>query len=163
MGESGPMLPNEEQCKIHRDRAFRLFDECRVKDALLELKESLKHDARDSASLRLLAQIFGEAGYHEPAVSYAQRAVAEDYSNLDGWLTLVTLYARLGGPYLDLALEQVDMAKSVLGDHAHLHYLEGNVYGQKRMTKEAIHCFRKALELDPGHPYAGSDLRALGT
>lgn len=157
------MLPNEEQCKIHRDRAFRLFDECRIKDALLELKESLKHDARDAPSLRLLAQIFGEAGYHEPAVSYAQRAVAEDYSNLDGWLTLVTLYARLGGPYLDLALEQVDMAKSVLGDQAHLFYLEGNVYGQKKQAKEAISSFKRALELDPNHPYAGSDLRAINS
>lgn len=155
------MIPNEEQCQLHRDRAFRLFEECRVKDALLEIKEALKHDARDSGSLRLLAQIFGEAGYHEPAVSYAQRAVAEDYSNLDGWLTLVTLYARLGGPYLDLALEQVDMAKSVLGDHAHLYYLEGNVYGQKKMIKEALHALSKAKELDPNHPYATADLKAL--
>lgn len=155
------MVPNPEQCAIHRDRAFRLFEECRVKDALLELKESLKHDTRDSASLRLLAQIFGEAGYHEPAVSYAQRAVAEDFSNLDGWLTLITLYARLGGPYFDLALEQVEMARSVLGDHAHLSYLEGNVYAQKGMKKEASHCLKKAMELEPNHPYAANDLKAV--
>lgn len=156
------MLPSEEQCIIHRDRAYRLFEECRVKDALLELKESLKHDARDSASLRLLAQIFGEAGYHEPAVSYAQRAVAEDYSNLDGWLTLITLYARLAGPYLDLALEQVEMARAVLGDHAHLSYLEGNIYGQKGDMKVARDCFKKALEMDSSHPYAAHDLKAVG-
>jgi tetratricopeptide (TPR) repeat protein len=156
------MLPNTEQCEIHRDRAFRLFEECRVKDALLELKESLKHDTRDAASLRLLGQIFGEAGYHEPAVSYAQRAVAEDYNNLDGWLTLITLYNRLGGPYLDLALEQVEMARSVLGEHAHLFYLEGNTYGQKGLLKEAHFCLKKAVELDPAHTYAISDLKALG-
>ena len=155
------MLPNEEQCFIHRDRAYRLFEECRVKDALLELKESLKHDGRDAASLRLLGQIFGEAGYHEPAVSYAQRAVAEDYSNLDGWLTLITLYARLGGPYFDLALEQVEMAKSVLGDHAHLFYLEANVYGQKGELKTAKETLKKALELDPNHIQAANDMKAL--
>ena len=156
------MLPSEEQCAIHRDRAYRLFEECRVKDALLELKESLKHDTRDSASLRLLAQIFGEAGYHEPAVSYAQRAVAEDYSNLEGWLTLITLYARLSGPYLDLALEQVEMAKSVMGEHAHIYYLEGNVYGQKGDKKLAVECLKKAVQLEPGHPQATNDLKALG-
>lgn len=156
------MLPSEEQCIIHRDRAYRLFEECRIKDALLELKESLKHDTRDSASLRLLAQIFGEAGYHEPAVSYAQRAVAEDYNNLDGWLTLITLFARLGGPYLDLAIEQVEMARAVLGEHAHLSYLEGNVYGQKGNNKLARECMTKAIELEPGHPQASNDLKALG-
>lgn len=155
------MLPSEEQCVLHRDRAYRLFDECRVKDALMELKESLKHDGRDAPSLRLLAQIFGEAGYHEPAVSYAQRAVAEDYNNLDGWLTLVTLYARLGGLYLDLALEQVEMAKSVLGDHAHLLYLEGNIYAQKGETKLAREYLKKALDLQPDHPQANTDYKSL--
>jgi tetratricopeptide (TPR) repeat protein len=156
------MLPNEEQAAIHRDRAYRLFEECRVKDALLELKESLKHDTRDAASLRLLGQIFGEAGYHEPAISYAQRAVAEDYSNLESWLTLITLFARLGGPYLDLALEQAEAAKSVLGDHAHLFYLEGNVYGQKGDKKIAVECLQKALEMQPDHPQALNDMKALG-
>jgi tetratricopeptide (TPR) repeat protein len=155
------MLPNEEQCRIHRDRALRLFDECRVKDALLELKESLKHDSRDAPSLRLLAQIFGEAGYHEPAASYAQKAVAEDYQNLDGWLTLITLYAKIGGPYFDLALEQVEMARSVIGDHAHLCYLEGNIYAQKSLTREAQTAFKKALEMQPDHPFAKHDLAAI--
>ena len=155
------MLPSEEQCIIHRERALRLFDECRVKDALLELKESLKHDMRDAPSLRLLAQIFGEAGYHEPAASYAQRAVGEDYNNLDGWLTLITLYAKIGGPYFDLALEQVEMARSVLGDHAHLSYLEGNVYAQKGQKGEAQVAFKKALELQPDHPFAKHDLSCV--
>ena len=155
------MLPSEEQCIIHRERALRLFDECRVKDALLELKESLKHDMRDAPSLRLLAQIFGEAGYHEPAASYAQKAVAEDYNNLDGWLTLITLYAKMGGLYFDLALEQVEMARSVLGEHAHLSYLEGNIYAQKGFKKEAQIAFKKALELQPDHPYAKHDAAAV--
>lgn len=155
------MLPSEEQCIIHRERALRLFDECRVKDALLELKESLKHDMRDAPSLRLLAQIFGEAGYHEPAASYAQRAVAEDYMNVEGWLTLITLYAKIGGPYFSLALEQVDMARSVLGDNADLFYLEGSIYAQKGQIREAQTSFRKALELNPDHPFAKHDLTAI--
>ena len=155
------MLPSEEQAAIHRDRAYRLFDECRVKDALLELKESLKHDTRDAASLRLLGQIFGEAGYHEPAISYAQRAVAEDYSNAESWMTLITLFARLGGRYLDLALEQTEMAKSVLGENADICYLEGNIYGQKGEKKIAVDCMQKALELQPDHSHATNDLKAL--
>ncbi len=155
------MLPSEEQCVIHRERAIRLFDECRVKDALLELKESLKHDTRDAASLRLLAQIFGEAGYHEPAASYAQKAVAEDYMNVDGWLTLITIYAKIGGPYFNLALEQVDMARSVLGDQSHLSYLEGSIYAQKGQMKEAQTALQRALELEPNHPFAKHDLGAV--
>lgn len=155
------MLPSEEQCVIHRERAIRLFDECRVKDALLELKESLKHDTRDAASLRLLAQIFGEAGYHEPAASYAQKAVAEDYMNVDGWLTLITIYAKIGGPYFNLALEQVSMARSVLGEQAHLSYLEGSIYAQKGQKKEAQSALSRALELQPDHPFAKHDLSAV--
>lgn len=155
------MLPSEEQCIIHRERALRLFDECRVKDALLELKESLKHDMRDAQSLLLLAQIFGEAGYYEPAISYAQRAVAEDYSQINGWLTLITLYARVGGPYLDLALEQVAMAQSVLGENADISYLEGNAYAQKGKVREAQIALKKALSLQPNHPFAGHDLAAI--
>lgn len=155
------MLPSEEQCIIHRERALRLFDECRVKDALLELKESLKHDMRDAPSLLLLAKIFGEAGYHEPAASYAQRAVAEDYNNVEGWLTLITIYAKIGREYFELALEQVDAARSVLGEHAHLSYLEGNIYAQKGQNKEAEAAFKAALELQPDHPFAKSDLAAV--
>jgi tetratricopeptide (TPR) repeat protein len=155
------MLPSEEQCIIHRERAIRLFDECRVKDALLELKESLKHDMRDAPSLLLLAKIFGEAGYHEPAASYAQKAVAEDFSNLESWLTLITIYAKIGGPYFDLALEQVEAARSVLGDQAHLSYLEGNIYAQKGAKPEAQSAFKKALELQPDHPFAKHDLAAI--
>lgn len=156
------MLPSEEQCEIHRNRAYRLFEECRVKDCLLELKESLKHDSRDSASLRLLAQIFGEAGYHEPAASYAQRAVAEDYNNVDGWLTLITLYARIGDEYWDLGLEQCEMARGVLGeDIAHIWYLQGSIYAQKSMMKEAQAAFKKALTIDPNHAFAKNDLAAV--
>lgn len=155
------MLPSQEQCAIHRDRAYRLFDECRVKDALLELKESLKHDMRDAPSLRLLAQIFGEAGYHEPAASYAQKAVAEDYNNVEGWLTLITLYSKIGGPYFDLALEQVEMARSVLGEDPNIFYLEGSIYAQKGLKKEAQDCFKKALELQADHPFAQHDLAAV--
>lgn len=155
------MLPNEEQCVIHRDRAYRLFAENRIKDALLELKESLKHDGRDAASLKLLAQIFGEAGYHEPAASYAQKAVAEDFMNLEAWLTLITLYAKIGGPYFELALEQVAAARSVLGDHAHLFYLEGNIHAQRGQTDDAKECLKKALELQADHQHAKRDLAAI--
>ena len=155
------MLPSEEQCIIHRDRAYRLFGENRIKDALLELKESLKHDGRDSASLRLLAQIFGEAGYHEPAASYAQKAVAEDFMNLEAWLTLITLYAKIGGPYFELALEQVSAARSVIGEHAHLHYLEGNIYAQRGQTDDAKASLKKALELQSDHQHAQRDLAAI--
>lgn len=157
----GAMLPSEEQCIIHRERALRLFDECRIKDALLELKESLKHDMRDAPSLLLLAQIFGEAGYHEPAISYAQKAVAEDYSKLESWLTLITMYSRLGGPYFELALEQVGMARSVLGENAHLSYLEGNIFAQKGCIQEAKIALKKALELQKDHPFAAHDLAAI--
>lgn len=156
------MLPNEEQCKIHRDRAYRLYDECRMTDAVDELTLAISHSARDAKSWRLLAQIYGAAGFHEQAASYAQKAVREDFTHIGGWVILANIYAQLGGPYFELAMEQIESAQAIQEENPHLLYLEGNIRAQRGQTEDAIALLRRCLEKYPKHRYAAHDLAALG-
>ena len=156
------MLPNEEQCKIHRDRALRLYDECRMQEAVNELAQAIGHSVRDAKSWRLLAQIYAAAGFHEQAASYAQKAVREDYEHMGGWVILANIYAQLGGPYFELAMDQIELAKAIQEDNPHLLYLEGSIRAQRGQTQEAIELLRRCLERYPKHRYAAHDLAALG-
>jgi tetratricopeptide (TPR) repeat protein len=74
---------------------------------------------------------------------------------------LANLYAQKGGAYLDLALEQLDLASSLEPDHTMLHYLRGNILAQKGDTEKAIESLKKALESDPENSYAKHDLEAV--
>lgn len=155
------MQPNEQQCAIHRDRAYRLYEECRVSDAIAELAASLSQDTRDADSWRLLAEIYATAGYHEPAASYIQKCLQEDYTNMDAWVILCNIYAQIGGPFLDLALEQIELAMSFSEENPHIHYIKGSVYAQKGDNERAVEAFERALELEPNHAFARHDLQAL--
>lgn len=155
------MQPHEQQAQIHRDRAYRLYEECRISDAVLELQAALRQDPRDAPSWRLLAEIYAAAGYHEPAASYIQKCLRDDHGNMDAWVILANIYAQLGGPFLELALEQIDLASEVDNDNAHIHYLKGSIYAQRGDTAKAREAFERALELDPKHTLAMQDLQAV--
>lgn len=159
---SEQFLPTQEQARIHRERASRLADEGKIAEALVELKEALRQDTREAGSWQLLGEIYGAAGYHEPAASYIQKCLQEDYSNLPAWVALTNIYAQIGGPYLELAMEQVEAAFSFDPDNADLHYLKGSIQAQQGNVTIAKECYQRALALRPGHPYAKHDLDALG-
>lgn len=146
---------------IHRERAERLYREGRIRDAVAELEQAYGHDSRDARTLYLLAEIYGAAGFIDPAVDFIQKSLREDYSNVDGWVMLANLYAQKGGGYLELALEQLELAEGLNPDHPNIHYLRGNVLAQKGDVEKARESLRKALELDSDHPYARHDLEAL--
>jgi tetratricopeptide (TPR) repeat protein len=147
--------------ELHRNRAKRLYEEGRVKDAVIELEQAISNDGRDAESWQILAEIYGAAGYIEQAASYIQKCLQENYQNIDGWVMLANLYAQLGGPYLDLALQQLDLAMSLDDNNANAHYLRGNIMAQKGNNERAIESLNKALSLQPDHPYAKHDLDAL--
>ncbi|MEW6280716.1 MAG: tetratricopeptide repeat protein [Candidatus Eremiobacterota bacterium] len=147
--------------EIHRNRAKRLYEEGRVKDAVLELENCIGADPRDAEGWQLLAEIYGAAGYIEQAASYIQKCLKENYQNTDGWVMLANLYSQLGGPYLDLALQQLDLAMSLDDNHANAHYLRGNILAQKGNYERAIESLQRALSIQPEHPYARHDLEAL--
>lgn len=155
------MLPNERQARIHRDRAHRLANDCRMAEAIDELRLAVGHDTRDGRSWQLLGQLYGAAGYHEQAVSYIQLALAEDFNNMAAWIVLINLYAQIGGPYFELALEQVDLAKEVNDRIPDLHYLEGNILAQRGELDAARRALQQALELNPSHQHAANDLAAI--
>ena len=70
--------------------------------------------------------------------------------------------AGLFGPLFEILLRRMHVeVAAVLGEHAHLSYLEGNIYAQKGQNKEAEAAFKAALELQPDHPFAKSDLAAV--
>lgn len=148
--------------QIHRDRGGRLFEEGKIQEAVTELVQSYKFDPRDARTLHLLAEIYGAAGFIDPAVDFIQKSLREDYQNIMGWLMLANLYAQKGGPYLDLALEQLDLAQALDSQNSMLHYLRGNILAQKGETEPAVTSLKKALELDPQNLYAKHDLEAVG-
>ena len=155
------MLPNEEQALIHADRAQRLVQEGRFSDAVDECISALRHDARHAGACLLMAELQAMGGHLEPALSFASRAVREDYQNVRAWTMLANIYCQLGGVYLVLALEQIDMGLSLDPNNANLHYLKGNCHAQLGERNLAQIAFGKALEANPKHPFALYDSQAL--
>ena len=81
--------------------------------------------------------------------------------NMEGWVMLANAYCQIGGIYLELAMEQIDMALGIDANVADLHYLRGNTLAQLGDIKGAKASLQKAIELKPGHLYATRDLQAL--
>ncbi len=153
------MQPNEKQCQIHRERGIRYYDSENYRSAIAEFKEALHHNPRDPKSWKFLAIIYGAAGHFEPAVSFAQKAVREDYEDMESWVTLMNLFSKIGGSYLHLTLEQFALAKD-LGESADVYYLAGNAYYRLGDESRAYPCYKKAIELNPKHVYANREIKA---
>lgn len=155
------MLPNEEQALIHADRAQRFVAEGRFPDAVAECVSAIKQDPRHAGALLLMAELQAMGGHLEPALSFASRAVREDYANVKSWTMLANIYCQLGGAYLVLALDQIEMGLSIDPESANLHYLKGNCHaqlGEKNLAKASLD---KCLEINPKHPFALFDKQAL--
>jgi len=150
-----------QMAELHRNRARRHYEDGQIKDAVIELEQAIANDPRDADAWQMLAEIYGAAGYVEQAASYIQKCLQENYQNIDGWVMLANLYAQLGGPYLDLALQQLDLAMSLDDNNANAHYLRGNILAQKGQSEGAVASLNKALSLAPDHPFAKHDLEAL--
>ena len=155
------MLPNEEQALIHADRAQRLVKEGRFSDAVDECIQALRHDARHAGACLLMAELQAMGGHLEPALSFASRGVREDHTNVRAWTMLANIYCQLGGVYLVLALEQIDMGLSLDPENANLHYLKGNCHAQLGERNLARDAYKKALDQNPKHPFALYDSQAL--
>jgi len=155
------MLPNEEQALIHADRAQRLVQEGRFSDAVEECISALRHDARHAGACLLMAELQAMGGHLEPALSFASRGVREDHTNVRAWTMLANIYCQLGGVYLVLALEQIEMGLSLDANNANLHYLKGNCHAQLGERNLAKAAFQKCLESNPKHPFALYDSQAL--
>mgnify|MGYP004489528745 FL=1 len=162
-GNCAMTMSNEHyrMAELHRERGKRCYEAGEIKEAVQEFTEAYKFDPRDAEVLYKLAEIYGAAGFIDPAVDFIQKSLRENYMNIDGWIMLANLYAQKGGAYLDLALEQLVQASGLDNDNSMVHYLRGNVMAQKGKTEEAIESLKKALELDPNNAYAKHDLDAL--
>lgn len=148
--------------QLHRERGRRHYEQGEIREAVAEFTESYKFDPRDADTLYLLAEIYGAAGFLDPAVDFVQKSLRENYMNVPGWLMLANLYAQKGGAYLDLALDQLDLANSLDPNNSMLHYLRGNILAQKGETDKAREFLQKALDSDPNNVYAKHDLEAVG-
>ncbi|MBQ7568721.1 tetratricopeptide repeat protein [bacterium] len=146
---------------LHLERGKRHFEKGEIKEAVSELTESFGFDPRNAETLYLLAEIYGAAGYIDPAVDFIQKSLREDYMNVNGWIMLANLYAQKGGAYLDLALEQLNMAEGMDSNNSLICYLRGNIMAQKGETDKAIEFLQKALSIDASNVYAKHDLAAL--
>ncbi len=70
-------VTNERQAAIHRDRAFRLYSECRMVEAVEELKTSVNHSPRDAKAwhLYLEGNVYSQKGERDRARDCFQRAL----------------------------------------------------------------------------------------
>ena len=152
---------HERMAELHLERGKRHFEQGEIKEAVESLTESFKFDPRRPETLYLLAEIYGAAGFIDPAVDLIQKSLREDYMNVGGWIMLANLYAQKGGAYLDLALEQLNMAEGLDNNNSLAFYLRGNILAQKGDTEKAIEFLKKALEIDGSNAYAKHDLEAL--
>lgn len=147
--------------ELHRERGKRHYEQGEIQEAVNEFTESFKFDPRDAETLFMLAEIYGAAGFIDPAVDFVQKSLRENFQNVPGWIMLANLYAQKGGAYLDLALEQLDLAQGLDANNTMINYLRGNVLAQKGQKDEAVKFLQKALEIDPANEYAKHDLEAV--
>lgn len=147
--------------EIHRERGKRHYEAGEIKEAVEEFTEAYKFDPRDPEVLYKLAEIYGTAGFIDPAVDFCQKSLRENYMDVNSWIMLANLYAQKGGSYLDLALEQLNQSMGIDPNNTMIYYLRGNIHAQKGKTEEAIADLKKALELDPNNEYAKHDLAAI--
>ena len=147
--------------QIHRDRGKRHYAANEIKEAVAELTEAYKFDPRDPEILSLLAEIYGAAGFIDPAADLIQKSMRENFSDVRGWIMLANLYAQKGGAYQELALEQLNQAENLDPKQSMIPYLRGNICARRGQIEEAKNYLRKALELDPKNMYAKRDLDIL--
>lgn len=147
--------------ELHRERGNRHYEAGEIKEAVDEFTEAYKFDPRDAQVLYKLAEIYGAAGFIDPAADFIQKSLREDYNNINGWIMLANLYAQKGGAYLDLALTQLNTAMAFDANNTMVYYLMGNIKAQKGETDDAIADLKKSLEIDPANAYARHDLEAL--
>lgn len=158
-------MNNEHQrmAEIHRERGKRHYENGEIREAVEEFTEAYKFDPRDSEVLYKLAEIYGAAGFIDPAVDFAQKSLRENYMNVNSWIMLANLYAQKGGGYLDLALEQLNQTAGIDPNNTMVYYLRGNILAQKGKMEEAVAALHKSLELDPNNAYAKHDLEAISS
>lgn len=156
-----PQNEHERMADLYLDRGKRHFEKGEISEAVRALTESYGFDPRRAETLYLLAEIYGAAGFIDPAVDFIQKSLREDYMNVNGWIMLANLYAQKGGAYLDLALEQLNMAEGMDSSNSLIFYLRGNIEAQKGDKAKAIELLKKALEIDGNNAYAKHDLAVL--
>lgn len=155
------MLPNEQQAVIHADRAKRLVQEGRFGDAVAECVQAIRQDGRNAPALLMMAELQAMGGHLEPALSFASRGVRERTDDVRAWTLLANIYCQLGGVYLVLAMDQIEMGLSLEPENANLLYLKGSCHAQLGERNLAQQCYKKCLEINPKHPFAMFDSQAL--
>ncbi|TQF39491.1 hypothetical protein UNPF46_12965, partial [Bradyrhizobium sp. UNPF46] len=112
------------------------------------VKEAFKLDAESAESLHLMAVVDAAAGRADRAIDWASRAIRKDPQPVY-LATLGNALAAAGR--LEEALRVCDKAIEVKSSDAELWRQMGDALIQARRSSEALLCFRRAFELDPGH------------
>jgi tetratricopeptide (TPR) repeat protein len=86
------------------------------------------------------------------AIEMLSQVVIEDSENVEAWRQLGVCYLETAQP--DLALEALTRAVRYGPRDATAHYLLGNAYGAGGQLERAAACYRRALEIEPGHSKA---------
>ncbi|MGH9354712.1 MAG: tetratricopeptide repeat protein, partial [Terriglobia bacterium] len=86
------------------------------------------------------------------AIEMLNGVVAGDPANGEAWRELGVCYLENRQP--GLALGALNRAVAAAPSDAVTHYLLGHAYGSSGQLEQASACYRRALDVDPGHAKA---------
>lgn len=129
------------------DRAFALFQEDRLDEAQRVCVELLKHEPRNVAGMRLLAQIANKADRHELAVQALEFAMVLEPTNpsIAGEMGAALVMAGRA----DDATALLEALVKATPKSPIAHYWLGHCYLGQSFGAKAAKSFRTAFELDP--------------
>ncbi len=126
-----------------------------IGEATEKAKEYLALAMKNPTALahRLNADMLVAAGKHDAALAEAERAIAMEPSNPDGYLALAEVLVYRGEPAK--ALEAVGKAKRLNPENPHLYDYWGGfaVFNQERF-EDAEETIRRVIELNPETPWS---------
>lgn len=128
--------------------------------ALEILQEGLTHHPRVAALHNNLAAVYERRGSFDEALLAAEHGLADDPAMPQLHKNIGDLYYR-AGRYDDAfdAYERAVKAQPELGDDVYLKL--GNIRLRRQQREEAVKCWQRALELDPGNTLAQASLEQL--
>ncbi|MCK4537436.1 MAG: tetratricopeptide repeat protein [Candidatus Krumholzibacteria bacterium] len=119
---------------------------------LLDAHDRLRSSSEPGAHLRL-AQALARRNLHEEAIAEAESALSKGASDSAPYMITGTSWYMLGD--YDSAYEAVKTGIGISPDYPDIHNLLGRIYLKRKMCRNAVDCFRRAIDLNLyyGEPY----------
>lgn len=135
-----------DDAEFHLSKATFLFAMADFSRARASAETALALNPRLASAHSMLGLIHAAASDFEQALACHERALQLSPAEPKLWLEKARTLSEMGRPD---ALIACDRAAALIGNSAQVWAVRGNVFAQLNSTTEALHAYRKALELEP--------------